>query len=85
MGYLICLDLFNGGGGYWSRDKDMSKFFWAARIGARGSVWLRGIFGAGSGFRAGWCFAGGRGVPLLSFRSLLLVLAGFLFWWGTGH
>lgn len=45
MGYLICLDLFNGGGGYWSRDKDMSKFFWAARIGARDSVWLRSFAG----------------------------------------
>ena len=37
---------------------------------------IRGVFGAGSGFRAGWCFAGGGG-SLLFFKSLLVVLAGF--------
>ena len=56
----------------------MSKFFWAARIGARGRVWLRsfaGYLGRARDFvRAGALRGGGS---LLFFKSLLVVLAGF--------
>ena len=44
---------------------------------AVGSTMARGIFGAGFGFRVGWCVAGGGG-----FGGFLLVLVRLSFWRG---
>ena len=41
---------------------------------------VRGVFGAGSGSRAGWCSAGGSFISIL--QVFLLVLAKFSFWPG---
>ena len=57
----------------------MSKFFWAARIGARGGVWLRSFaeyLGRARDFVRAGALRGGGG-SLLFFKSLLVVLAGF--------
>ena len=66
-----------------------SPCFWADG-GLRGELDIvggpsvaRGIFGAGSGFRAG-CRAAGR-VNSCFFKSFLLVLTGLLFWRRKGE
>ena len=45
---------------------------------------IRGVFGAGSGFRVGWCTAGGRGL-ISVFQGFFASIGGaFILAWGLG-